>query len=136
MGHETHKLTKQVCLLLKLTGLEPPDATGAAPEKAKRQKQTKKICLRLFFFFFLFWFFGAVPSAYGGFQARGQNRASATGLYHSHRNARSEPHLRPTPQFMATLDPRPSERDQGSNLSPHGCSLDPLLLRHKGNSPA
>ena len=41
--------------------------------------------------------------AYGGSQARGLIGATAAGLHHSH--TRSEPHLRPTPQFMATLDP-------------------------------
>ena len=43
--------------------------------------------------------------AHGGSQARGQIGAVAAGLYHSHSNARSEPHLQPTPQPMATLDP-------------------------------
>ena len=30
------------------------------------------------------------------------------------------PHLRPTPQLAATLDPKPTERGQGSNPCPHG----------------
>ena len=34
--------------------------------------------------------------AYGGFQARGPIQAVATGLHHSHSDAGSEPHLRPT----------------------------------------
>ena len=46
----------------------------------------------------------ATPVIYGGSQARGQIGAVATGLHHSHSNARSEPHLRPTPQLMAMLD--------------------------------
>ena len=33
-----------------------------------------------------------VKSAYGGSQARGQIRAVAAGLCHSHSNTRSEPH--------------------------------------------
>ena len=45
------------------------------------------------------------PAAYGGSQARGRVRAVATGLHHNHSNARSEPHLQPTSQLMATLDP-------------------------------
>ena len=56
-------------------------------------------------FFYLFAFSRAVPEAYGGSQARGQIGAVATSLRHSHSNAGSRPHLRPTPQLMATLDP-------------------------------
>ena len=51
-----------------------------------------------FFFFYLSFFFAfsrAAPVAYGGSQARGLTEAVATGL----RNARSEPHLQPTPQL-------------------------------------
>ena len=47
--------------------------------------------------------FRATPAAYGGSQARVLIRAVAAGLHHS--NARSEPHLWPTPQFMAMPDP-------------------------------
>ena len=60
-------------------------------------------------FFFLFFFFPclfkAAPAACGGSQARGLIRAVAAGLYHSHNNARSEPHLRPTPQLTVPPDP-------------------------------
>ena len=35
----------------------------------------------------------------------GLSRAAAAGLHHSHSNAGSKLHLRPTPQLMATLDP-------------------------------
>ena len=31
-----------------------------------------------------------------------ESGAVATGLHHSHSNTRSEPHLQPTPQLMAT----------------------------------
>ena len=51
----------------------------------------------------IFFFFTATPVAYGGCQARGLIRATAFGLRQSHSNARFEPHLRPTPQFMAML---------------------------------
>ena len=71
--------------------------------------------------------------AYGGSQARGLFRAVATGLHqshsnegsncvcdlhHSHSNARSELHLRPTPQLRATpvLNPLSEVRDQIRNL--------------------
>ena len=74
----------------------------------------------LFFLFCLFVFSRAAPVAYGGFQARGPIGAIAAGLYHSHSNIRSEPHLQPTPQLMATPDPQPTEQGQGSNLQPHG----------------
>ena len=57
------------------------------------------------FYFILFCRFRATYTAYGGSQARGQIRAVAAGLHHSHNNAGSEPHPRPTPQLMATRDP-------------------------------
>ena len=53
------------------------------------------------FFFFL----RAAPLAYEGSQAKGQIRAVATGLYHSHSNWGSEPNLQPTPQVVAMPDP-------------------------------
>ena len=43
--------------------------------------------------------------AYGGSQAMGLIGVVAAGLRHSYSNARSEPHLRPTPQLTATPDP-------------------------------
>ena len=67
----------------------------------------------LFFVCFLFALFclfatsWAASVAYGGSQARGQIGAvaTATGLRQSHSNAGPKPHLRPTPQLRATLDP-------------------------------
>ena len=59
----------------------------------------------LFFFFFFFLLFIITPMAYGGSQARGQIGAVAAIPHHSHSNARSDPHLPPTPQLTATLDP-------------------------------
>ena len=50
-------------------------------------------------------FIGLLSAAYGGSQARGQIGAIAAGLRQGHSNAGSEPHLQPTPQLMATLDP-------------------------------
>ena len=55
-------------------------------------------------FFFSFCLFRATPTAYGGSQAMGPIGAVATGLHHSHSNARSGPLLSPTPQLTATLD--------------------------------
>ena len=48
-------------------------------------------------------FFRASPAAYGGSRARGPIGAVATELCHSH--IRSELHLQPIPQPMATPDP-------------------------------
>ena len=49
-------------------------------------------------------YFRAIPTAYGCYQARGPIGVIATGLHHSHSNARSKPHLQPTPQLMAKPD--------------------------------
>ena len=57
------------------------------------------------FFFFFFWHFRAEPAAYGGSQARGGIRTTATRLHQSHSNSGSQPRLQPTPQFLATPDP-------------------------------
>ena len=54
---------------------------------------------------FFFCLFRATPAAYGGSQARGLIQAVATGLHYSHSNARSKPHLQPTPQLSAVPDP-------------------------------
>ena len=72
--------------------------------------------------------------ACGGSQARCPIRATAAGLHHSHSNAGSEPHLRPTPKLTAAPDPSPTERGQGSDPQPHGSYTDLFLLRHKGIS--
>ena len=53
-------------------------------------------------FFAISW---ATPVTYGGSQARSLIRAIATSLLQSHSNARSKPHLQPTPQLMEMLDP-------------------------------
>ena len=47
----------------------------------------------------------ATPSAYGGPQVRGQIRAAAASLPHSHSNMGSKPHLQPSPQLTAMPDP-------------------------------
>ena len=51
-------------------------------------------------------------------QARGQIRAIAAGLHHSHSNAGSEPHLLPTPQLTQhrILNPLREARDQSCHL--------------------
>ena len=78
------------------------------------------------FFFHLIWvssipkFLLQVP------RLGGQIGAVATDLCHSHSNARSEPHLQPTLQLMATLVAQPADeaRDQSSvfmDTSQVGC---------------
>ena len=57
------------------------------------------------FFFFFFIFLRATVAAHGSSQARGQIRAAAAGLPHSHSDTVSEPPLRFTPQLTATPDP-------------------------------
>ena len=84
-----------------------------------------------FFFFFVFFFClfaisWVAPVAYGGSQARGPIGAVAADLPLSHSNAVSEPSLQPTPQLMATPDPKPTEKGQGSNPRPHGSYSDSL----------
>ena len=55
--------------------------------------------------FFFFLLFRAKPTAYGGSQARGPIRATATCLGHSHSHIRSEPYLQSAPQLTAMSDP-------------------------------
>ena len=74
---------------------------------------------KLLFFFIVFCFSGP-HLRYGSSQTRGRIGAAAAGLRHSHSNTGSGPHLRPTPQLTAVLDPSSTERGQGSNLPPHG----------------
>ena len=54
-----------------------------------------------------FCLFRAAPVAYGGSQAKGQIRAAAADLRHSHSNAGSKPRLKPIPQLMAMWIPNP-----------------------------
>ena len=83
---------------------------------------SEMLSTRNFVAFFFSFVFRATPMAYGGSPARPgiSTTASAAGLHHCHSKAGSEPHLRPTPQLMATLDLQPTECGQGSNPHPHG----------------
>ena len=58
-----------------------------------------------FLFFLVFCLFRAAPVAYGDSQARGPSGATAASLHQSRSDIRSELHLQPTPQLMATPDP-------------------------------
>ena len=85
-------------------------ASGGVPCAAQQvrfiQIRAPRVC-------FVFAFSRATPEAYGDSQARGRIGAVAASLHHSHSNARSEPHLRLTPQLTAM----PCEaRDQTQNL--------------------
>ena len=64
--------------------------------------------LSLFIYLFIFLLLRAAPAAYGS-QARGQIRAVAASLCHSHNNAGSKLHLQPIPQLMAMPDLQPTE---------------------------
>ena len=81
------------------------------PNGVQNSELTKGLCSTKSFYFFIFicWSFfafsRAVPAAYGGSQAKGLITATAADLHHSHSNARSEPHLQPTPQLTAMQDP-------------------------------
>ena len=69
--------------------------------------------------FFVFWFFFRVaPEAYECSQAKGWIGVTAAGLGYNHSITGLEPHLWLTPQLTAILDPRPTERSQGSNTHP------------------
>ena len=61
------------------------------------------VCFILFYFFL----FEDAPVAYGSSQARGWIRATAVGLQQPQQYSTqgSKPHLQPTPQLAATLDP-------------------------------
>ena len=59
----------------------------------------------LFIYLFIYFPFRATPAAHGCTRARSRVRAAAAGLHHSHGNAGSEPHLRPTMQLVAKPDP-------------------------------
>ena len=74
----------------------------------------------LVFIYLFFGLFRPVSTAYGGSQARSWIGAVASGLHHSHSNARSEPHLWPTPQLTAVLrilNPLSKARDRTCNLT-------------------
>ena len=72
-----------------------------------------------FFFFLVFFLYRVAPAAYGGSQARGRIRTVATGLHHSHSNARSWPHLRPhhSSQQCQILNPLSEVRGRTHNLT-------------------
>ena len=88
--------------------------------------QTKSLCSKMIHSILYpsrltFCIFRAVPTAYGGSQARGQVRATAGDPCHSHSNSGSEPRLQPIPQLSGHAGSLTTEQGQGSDLRPHGC---------------
>ena len=83
---------------------------------------------------FFFLLLRAALSAYGRSRARGQIRAAAAHLCHSHSNTGSEPHLQPIPQLtaMPILNPLNEARDPTHILMDISWVLN--LLSHNGNS--
>ena len=106
------RLAAASLILIRSQAWEPPYTVGV-DLKDKTNKETDFFFFFFFFFsFFLFFFFfglfafsRAAPGAYGDSQARGLNGAVATGLLQRSSNVGSKPHLQPTPQLMAPLDP-------------------------------
>ena len=78
----------------------------------------------------------AVPTAYGGSQARGGIRAAASSLRHSLSKTRTELHLQSATYTAAhsNAGSLTIEWGQGSNPHPHGHQPGSLLLSHNGNS--
>ena len=74
----------------------------------------QKLYFIYFILFYFIWLFRATPLAHGSSQARGQIGAIAAGLYHSHSNSRSMPHLQPAPQSpqCQILNPLSKAKDQ------------------------
>ena len=68
----------------------------------------------VFMTFFFFFFFRAAPTAYGNSQTRGQIRAAATGLHHSHSNENPSHvfNLCHSSWWRWTLNPLSGTRDQ------------------------
>ena len=78
---------------------------SAAIEMMSWLNYEKKIWFHRIIYIYIFAFFRAAPKAYGGSQARGLIGATAASLCHNLSNARSEPHLQPTPQLRETPAP-------------------------------
>ena len=98
---------------------ELPYAIGTVQKQTNKQKLFSVLIFLNFLLFLLinlFLLFKAAPAADGCSQARGPIGATTAGLHHSHSNARCEPHLRPTPQLMATLDLFLLHHDKNSKL--------------------
>ena len=91
-------------LILFISFSSPIARTRTSKTMLNKSSKNGHPCLVTDFFFF-FCLFRAAPPAYGGSQARGLIGAVSAGLRHSHSNTGSKPHLQPTPQLTAMLNP-------------------------------
>ena len=82
-------------------------------------------------FIHIYIFFRATLATYRSSQSRGQIRAAAADLHHSHSNVGSKPCLRPTPQERWILNPLSEARDQTHVLMDTNWVCNPL--NHSGN---
>ena len=92
----------------------------------------------IFFILFLLFFFvfsRATPTAYGVSQARGLIGAVATSLHHSHSEAGSEPCSAAYTTAHSNAGPWIHWARPGSNLQPHGSSLDSLTTEPQWEHP-
>ena len=85
--------------------IKGPNQNLSLPVKRTRMEWETLSTWIYLFILFIFCLFRATPMAYRRSQARGQIGAAVASLHHSHSNASSKPHLRPTPQLPAMPDP-------------------------------
>ena len=100
--------SRRSCLLQFNTFLLDGWMDGWLDEQTVLNSSSSSINFTLFYFCLLFvcLFFRASPTTNGNSWARGGIGTATAGLYHSHSNARSEPHLQPTLHFTATNEVR------------------------------
>ena len=80
--------------------------TQGVRRSSKDPRSSLQTAERFQIFCFVSLLFRAAPKAYGNSQPRGQIKAAAAGLRHSHSNEGPEPCLQPAlQQLMATADP-------------------------------
>ena len=87
------------------------------------------VCMCLFIYYFLLFCFLAYTCGIWKFPGEGSKWSYSCRL--------PRPQIRgiqATSVIYTTLDPRPTERGQGSNLHPYGYRLESFLLCHNGNS--
>ena len=99
-------------------------------------KNTNIRVVGLFLSFFLLFFLGlfrVTPEAYGSSQAKGQIRAVATGLRHSHSHVGSEPYLQPTLSSWQCGIFNPLNKARDGTCVLMGASQIRFLLSHDAN---
>ena len=103
-GEALAVLGGKICLL-SLTLLTKLLLCDFCLRKCSLGKISRKGAFTLWHIYFFKFIFRVPPAAYGNSQARGPVGDTAAGLCHSHSNSGSKPHLWPTPQLRALLDP-------------------------------